>query len=290
MLRPPMATTEQDWVAASLDAFHPRVERLAAQWSDPKKPFRYLVEDSFLPAGFAEELLASYPAPEADGWDNITYTHQRKKFVRTSSFPGAVAQFFRLCEDQRFLDIIEKVTGIKKVLADPALVGGGLHQIVNGGFLNVHVDFNFHPKTKLHRRLNLLLYMNKDWRSDYGGNLELWDMQKKLQIENIAPEFNRAVLFETNEVSFHGHPRPLAGPDGLTRKSLAVYYYTEQRERTAVAPEHNTLYRNTTGLRGYLKTARSSLEATVERLQREGIRPVTKIVVDRLLGKPPQNE
>ncbi len=89
------------------------------------------------------------------------------------------------------MDLVSDIVGIAGLLHDPALVGGGLHQILPGGFLDVHTDYNFHPQTKLHRRLNLLLYMNKDWKREYEGYLELWDMDAKKQIEDIAPAFNR---------------------------------------------------------------------------------------------------
>lgn len=170
-----------------------------------------------------------------------------------------------------------------------------MHQILRGGFLDVHVDFNRHPETKLHRRLNLLLYVNKDWKPEYEGYLELWDMKAKRRVENIAPSFNRAVLFETSEVSFHGHPRPLNCPPEITRKSLAVYYFTQTREASSLSPEHNTLYRQTLGLAGYVKTFRAALKAGAERLREQGgAGPVAGRMLKRLgralKGLPPENE
>ena len=101
--------------------------------------------------------------------------------------------------------------------------------------------------------------------------------------------FPAGILFETTEHSYHGHPRPVASPQDVSRKSLAVYYYSREREEAAIAPEHNTHYRQTTGLAGYLKTARSSLEATVERLQADGVvgvaRPIADKLAARLLGR-----
>jgi hypothetical protein len=288
------AIAKDEWVAAALSRVSARAPALRSSWSDEHKPFRYVVADDFLPPDFAESIYECYPPPDVEGWDQITYTHQRKKFVRTGDFPTPIAAFFDLMAHPEFLSMLEGITGIKSVLADPSLVGGGLHQIVRGGFLDVHVDFNFHPETKLHRRMNLLVYMNKGWQPEYGGQLELWDMKKDERIEDLAPDFNRAVLFETTEHSFHGHPRPLATPSNVTRKSLAVYYYTKEREQAAVAPEHNTLYRQTTGLAGYLKTTRASLEASTERLRSGGLIGLTGVVtqklVDRALGRRPKNQ
>ena len=183
---------------------------------------------------------------------------------------------------------------MENVLDDPDLVGGGLHQILRGGFLDVHVDFNFHPRTKLHRRMNLLIYMNKEWRESYQGSLELWNMQTRQQIETVAPIFNRAVMFETNEVSYHGHPKPLDCPQNVTRKSLAIYYYTADRESSATATEHNTLYKQTTGASGYAKTAMSSATAIAERVRDEGIASVGATmagkIARRLRKLPPENK
>src|SRR5205823_3364605 len=112
------------------------------------------------------------------------------------------------------------------LLQDQALNGAGYHQIEDGGYLGVHVDFN--KLDDLDRRLNLIVYMNPAWKEEYGGYLELWDMATKARIANIAPILNRCVLFETNEVSYHGHPVPLK-TGGMTRKSLSIYYYSDGR-------------------------------------------------------------
>lgn len=276
-----------------LARFENRVDDLRSQWR-ADKPFPYFVADDFLPMELAETILNAYPTPGVDAWDRTTYTHQRKKFTRTKNLPAPIDELFAWTATERFRELLSEVTGIPGLLADPELLGGGLHQIARGGFLDVHVDFNFHPKTKLHRRLNLLLYMNRDWKPDYQGHLELWDMDEHQLIESVSPDFNRMVLFETSEVSYHGHPHPLQTPAGVTRKSLAVYYYTEERVESAVAAEHNTLYRQTTGVAGYVKTLHSSLEATVERAHNRGVAAVVRQVARKLKrtvkGELPENK
>jgi Rps23 Pro-64 3,4-dihydroxylase Tpa1-like proline 4-hydroxylase len=163
---------------------------------------------------------------------------------------------------------IEYITGIENLIPDKKLFGGGLHQSIAGAFLDVHVDYNIHPETKLHRRLNILIYMNKGWRDEYEGHLQLWDMKDKIMIGNIAPTFNRMVMFETNEISFHGHPTPLKTPRGVTRKSIAAYYYTQSRPSNEITNEHNTIYVNTQGLRGKTKNLYSGVKALLERFKR----------------------
>jgi hypothetical protein len=127
---------------------------------------------------------------------------------------------------------LEELTQIEEpLLADPSLFGAGLHQSMNGAFLNVHVDYNIHPETKFHRRLNVLVYMNPNWKEEYEGHIELWDLtgKERKQLGRFSPDFNRCVIFETNEISFHGHPKKLNTPEGVSRKSLATYYYTKNR-------------------------------------------------------------
>lgn len=243
------------------------ITELKAQWEDPKKPFRYLVYDGFFHPEAAEKLLTAYPDVTTGNWDGTTYINQKNKFALTKfgeEYP-LLQQAFNEFNGKDFLRLVEDITSIPQLLGDDELFGGGLHQSVAGAFLDVHVDFNYHQTTKYHRRMNAIVYMNKNWKEEYNGYLELWDMQKKKQLEYIAPSFNRCVIFETNEVSYHGHPKPLAAPGGITRKSLAVYYYTKERPANEVAGEHNTVYVNTEGTGGLFKNLKSGLKAAVER-------------------------
>ncbi len=278
------------WNRSALDHLQKQIGALKRRW-DEAEPFHFIVVDNFLPPSYAERILAEYPEPELEGWNSTTFVHQKKKFTKTLGFPPTIDAFFSLLSDERFKDQLTQITGIKDILGDPDLVGGGLHQILREGFLDVHVDFNYHPKMKIHRRMNLLLYMNKDWKREYDGYLELWDMEKNAQLADIAPLFNRAVVFETNEISYHGHPKPLKVPQEITRKSLAVYYYTETRESASV--EHNTRYRQTTGLSGYLKTMRSAAESVIERGRTLGFKKLSKTLARKawriVRGLPPEN-
>jgi Rps23 Pro-64 3,4-dihydroxylase Tpa1-like proline 4-hydroxylase len=167
-----------------------------------------------------------------------------------------------------FLGWLEQVTAIPNLTSDEDLFGGGLHQSIAGAFLNVHVDYNIHPKTKLHRRLNVLVYMNKDWRNEYEGHLELWNIagEKKQLLAKFPPTFNNCVIFETNEISYHGHPKPLRTPPDVSRKSLATYYYTSTRPQHEITGEHNTIYVNTQGLSGQLNRIKSGWKALRERI------------------------
>lgn len=275
----------------ALDRLRRRSGEMRDRWAT-SEPFRHVIVEDFLPRDFAEAIYDRYPTPEAGGWENTTYVHQRKKLTMRSGFPSAIDAFFRLAADPRFLDMLTDITGIPALQTDHDLVGGGLHQILRGGFLDLHVDYNLHPRTKLHRRLNLLLYMNKDWKSEYQGDFELWDFEgPPRRIAKIAPAFNRAVMFEMSEISYHGHPEPLATPRHVTRKSLALYYYTV--ESVDGAPEHNSLYRRSIGTGALLRHAISASEAAIQRLRAGGPGRVARDLVfklgRRVRGLPPVN-
>ena len=235
-----------------------------------KEPFRYLVFENFFKTDKADEILNNYPHIEEGVWDSKTYIDQKNKFQKTKFEKESVLQnAFDELNSPAFLKWLEDITEIEEpLIGDKDLFGGGLHQSIKGAFLNVHVDYNFHPKTKYHRRLNVLIYMNKDWKDEYEGNVEFWDFtdDKKDKLASVAPHFNRCVIFETNEISYHGHPKPLNAPEGINRKSMATYYYTKNRIDIDTAAEHNTLYKNTEGFDGQIKRFSSAFKALIERV------------------------
>ena len=235
-----------------------------------KRPFRYLMFDGFFPESVAELVHAEYPKIENGTWNGTTYIDQKNKFQKTEfDAETAMDQVFKELNSVEFLSWLQELTDFEEeLIGDPELFGGGLHQSISGAFLNVHVDYNINPKTKLHRRLNVLVYMNKDWKEEYEGYLVLWDLSngKKECVGRFAPSFNRCVIFETNEVPFHGHPKPLNTPAGVNRKSLATYYYSKTRPQSEIVSEHNTIYVNTEGVSGQVKRFNSGVLAFLERI------------------------
>lgn len=142
-----------------------------------------------------------------------------------------------------YLSFLRELTGIPDLISDPYLDGAGLHETLPGGWLDVHADFNFHGVCFLDRRVNLLVYLNRDWREEWGGHLELWDRELRECRARIAPTFNRTVIFNTSDISFHGHPEPLRCPPGESRKSLALYYFSNGRPESERSPWHSTIWR-----------------------------------------------
>lgn len=223
------------------------IEKLREKY-ERAHPFPHLILDDFFHPLMLEHVLNSFPGPEDGVWwkyDNAL----EKKLARDkhSEFPEDIREFVHELMENEFVSWLEKITGIDGLIVDHTLRGGGMHQIKHGGKLDLHVDYNFHPVTKLDRRLNVIVYLNKDWKPDWGGDLQLWAAEKKKQEVNpamvsIQPLFNRMVIFGTTEESVHGHPAPLECPDDVTRKSIAIYYYTNGRPEQERGMPHSTVF------------------------------------------------
>ena len=226
-----------------------------------KKPFRYIILDNFLNLDFAENILNEFPLIDKK-WKDSRGHNTQNKWALPIVDNGIASEFMSEVSSNEFLDYLSKLTLIPDLIFDSKLSGAGYHQSTNGGFLNVHVDFNKleSGNTLLDRRLNLIVYFNKNWAPEKGGFLELWDMKKQKIIENISPTFNRCAIFETNEISFHGHPKPLKIIPDESRKSLSIYYYTKGRDDIIPTKPHNTIYRNTESLPGLFKTFKNGIK------------------------------
>ena len=244
MMESPKTAPLEEAVRTLFDA--DRYEKLAQDLRSSyvsAEPFPHIVTDDFLPAEVAERLLGEFPDPAKIDW--IRQQNPRSKKLSTevldevSPFTYQLLQHFNSPAALRFL---ERLTGIKALIPDPYFNGGGLHQIERDGYLKIHADFNMHPTLHIDRRINLLLYMNKDWKEEYGGHLELWDRTMSKCVKKVLPVFNRCVVFSTLDWAFHGHPEPLTCPPGWTRKSVALYYYTMGRPAEEKSGEHGTLY------------------------------------------------
>lgn len=215
------------------------------------QPFSHVVIDGLFAQPLLDSLLTEFPQANEDvDWQRFKQGTSVKLALRQDWQMGIVTrQLLNQLNSSAFLQFLERVTGIDGLVPDPHYFGGGLHQIESGGFLKIHSDFNFHEKLLLHRRLNVLIYLNRDWNEEWGGHLELWDTSMKKCVHRIAPIFNRTVIFATTDWSYHGHPDPLACPPGTTRKSLATYYYTAGRPPGEMSLAHNTLYQRRPGER-----------------------------------------
>ncbi len=190
------------------------------------KPFSHLFIDDFMNPDLLAAALAAYPKTTDDiPWKQFE-NQQEVKFAcsEVSALPMPCQEVLRLLNGPELVSFLARVSGIPDLRADPEYIGGGLHQIRRGGLLDVHVDFNKHGDDNW-RRLNALLFVNHDWQEEYGGHIELWKSKTEPDVK-FLPVYNRLVIFETTDTSWHGHPEPLNCPEDRTRKSFATYYYS----------------------------------------------------------------
>jgi Rps23 Pro-64 3,4-dihydroxylase Tpa1-like proline 4-hydroxylase len=229
------------------DAYAAKLRGLAEKNAEKYRtahPFPFIYFDDFLPEAAAEAALSDYPQPKQLNWESFSNQNEKKlAFDAVEKLPDGDRDVLLFMNSRPFLQFLEILTGITGLIPDPYFEGGGLHQIVPGGKLAVHADFNKHPKLNLDRRLNVLIYLNKDWKEEYGGHFELWDRDMQGAEAKILPVFNRCAIFSTTSWSFHGHPTPLTCPPDRTRKSMATYYYTNGRPaEEEVGGAHTTLF------------------------------------------------
>ena len=215
------------------------------------EPFPHIYLDNVFPEDVLNKILTEFPSAEGIDWVKFNNPNERKLASRDEIQMGdTTREFIHILNSKPFLMFLEKLTGIENLIPDPHLEGGGLHQILPGGLLKIHADFNKHSKTNLDRRLNLLVYLNKDWKEEYGGHFELWDKNMTTSHVKILPIFNRIAIFSTTSDSFHGHPDPLICPEDRSRKSIALYYYTNGRPDNEVKEgleKHSTIFVNRAG-------------------------------------------
>lgn len=226
------------------------LERSAAirQSYQAAKPFRHVCLEGFLEAPVAERLLAEFPVFDAKHAMNEMGRAGGKAVVTDLAGIGpAYRQFYGYTRSRQFLDAMSDMLGIPDLLFDPAMYGGGTHENLNGQELDPHIDFNYDPVRRLHRRLNLLIYLNKEWDPAWGGGIELHSDPRDWEHDEVKTfncSFNRGVIFETNEHSWHGFTR-INLPEGkrqLSRKCISVYLYTLRRPKEEIAPPHGTFY------------------------------------------------
>jgi hypothetical protein len=211
-------------------------------------PFPHIVIDDFLPPAILDSVLGEFPGPDAIDWKRFKDGTGRKLATRDEAQMGPHTRaLIHELNSSQFLRFLETLTGIEGLIPDPHLEGGGLHQIERGGYLKIHADFNRHKTLGLDRRLNLLLYLNRDWKEEYGGHLELWTRDMSRCARKVLPVFNRCVVFSTTDDSYHGHPEPLTCPPDWSRKSIALYYYSNGRPKEEMSSSHSTLYQRRPG-------------------------------------------
>jgi Rps23 Pro-64 3,4-dihydroxylase Tpa1-like proline 4-hydroxylase len=226
----PLATTDEN------------VAALRQQFEDAK-PYKHLVIDGLFSPQLLECIHNEFDDVRGADWQRYDTRNEVKMGTKPNSRLGPAAQlYFDTIYSKRFIDFLSRVTGVESLITDPLLYNGGMHKIPTGGRFAVHLDFNKHPVNKLDNRLVFITYLNKDWKPEYGGALQLWNATKDRCEAEVLPVFGRSILMYHSSVSYHGHPDPIRAPDGRTRRSVAAYYYSNGRDDEATDKDHTTIF------------------------------------------------
>ncbi len=212
-----------------------------AQKYQSAEPYHHICIDNFLPETVIEKVQADLGAMK-DAERSFNAAHEKlKSQYNPDRLPDYTRHLFQAFNSRPFIRFLEEMTGIEGLIPDPYFTGAGIHKTLNGGFLDIHADFNLHKRMRVERRLNVLIYLNRDWKEEYGGSFEIWDRAMSKKAASFVPLFNRMVCFSTASDTYHGNPEPVKHPEELPRQSIALYYYTATWEDGRY--EHSTLFR-----------------------------------------------
>jgi Rps23 Pro-64 3,4-dihydroxylase Tpa1-like proline 4-hydroxylase len=190
------------------------------------QPYKHIAIDNFLEEGFAEEIYQKFPPLDILSKHYHGLNEQKSEGSNFENFDPVFIKLREVVSSKEFIEKVEFITGLKGLFTTQDALGSGVHQGKNGSYLDIHIDFNIHHVQKIHRRLNLLIFINKNWKEEYGGKVELWNHNVTELGKAYLPILNRCVIFETNEISYHGYST-ITVPEGETRKSFYTYYYTQ---------------------------------------------------------------
>jgi hypothetical protein len=197
------------------------------------QPFPHIVLDDVLHPDVFERAMAEFPGIRDEFWKGYLHVNETKY---SNTQPDSWGETLRSVAEEfcspPFVEFLTRLTGIENLMPDWSMDGGGLHQTLRGGHLNIHADFTtHHDHDNWARRVNILLYLNESWNTDeWGGQLELWDPEMTSCQAKVTPAGNRMLVFTTTFDSFHGHPDPLTCPEDVARRSMALYYFTEEEQ------------------------------------------------------------
>lgn len=217
-----------------------RLNELAANHADEYKkndPFPHVVIDNFMDPEALDIILSEFPKPGQKVWHDYKNDFEKKQELNGEGRIGEFTQHILYqFNSAPFLQFLEKLTGIENLIPDPYFYGGGLHQLNGKGKLGVHADYSKHVKWPLDRRVNAILYLNKDWKEEYNGHLELWNTEMTECKKRVSPLFNRLLVFNVTDFNMHGVPDEVLCPEGMSRKSLAFFYFTNGRPAEEIDP------------------------------------------------------
>ncbi|MBC8111309.1 MAG: 2OG-Fe(II) oxygenase [Verrucomicrobia bacterium] len=234
-------------------------------------PYKHIVLDNFLKTEIAADLYENFPAVEKLHKHYDGLNEKKSEGSNFEDFSPVFSQVRNFVMGEDFAKWMAVVTGIEGVFVTDDKLGTGLHQGGNGSFLDIHVDFSIHHVKNVHRRLNMLIYLNKNWQESYGGGMEMWNADMTKLEKKVLPLLNRCLIFETNQISYHGYST-ITIPENETRKSFYTYFYTPITEEIKVKyhdtifkpkPEDSTVKKITTNLK---ETAKNTIKGMMKDL------------------------
>ncbi len=229
-----------DQSVIDLEALRARLPGLSAAYG-AAEPFPHIVLDDVLTPEAYQLAVKEFPGIDDEFWRGYLHVNEAKYCnVHADTWTPGLQDVARALTSPEFVAFLGGLTGIEDLLPDWSMDGGGLHQTLRGGHLNIHTDFStHHTHENWARRVNILLYLNDEWDESWGGQLELWDPEMQACRATVTPKGNRMLVFTTSDISYHGHPDGLDCPEGMARRSMALYYFTEEPE----AVRRSTHYR-----------------------------------------------
>jgi Rps23 Pro-64 3,4-dihydroxylase Tpa1-like proline 4-hydroxylase len=250
-----------------------QVEKLSTDFAGAQ-PYKHLVMDNFLKEEVAALLYDHFPSIEKLSKHYKGLNENKSEGSNFNDFHPVFTQVRNDFMSPEFAKWMSQVTGIKEVFITDDKLGTGLHQGGDGSFLDIHVDFSIHHLKNVYRRLNMLIYLNKNWKTEYGGSMEMWDASMSKMVKAVPPLFNRCLIFETSDISYHGYSK-ITLPPGETRKSFYTYFYTNQPANAQVK-YHDTVFKpkpEDTAFKKVGTTVKENLKNTVKaQLKKLGIK------------------
>jgi hypothetical protein len=217
----------------NFDKFEEYIKQNKEEYQN-KKPFSYDAISELFSEEALNGILDSFPSVNDESkWDKRDdkgiQVKLRTNWKTELDIPPKILEVIQTLQSGRFCRLLSEYTGIDGLMPDFWFGGGGLNQIMPGGELAIHLDGTYNDDIKMYRRVNIIVFLNKEWEDEYGGHLEFWDIDKTACFAKVKPDYNTLAMFNTSDLTEHGHPTPLSCPEGMSRKSLILYFYTSAR-------------------------------------------------------------
>jgi hypothetical protein len=205
-------------------------------------PYPMIVLDNFLPTDIALKLNEECNTIPDQYWTTFDRRGSHMKECKQLHVAPEAYKFVNEMHSALGMEWLTKITGITDLIPDPYLVGAGYSRAYTGDTLQLHTDFNWNDQLRLHRMASFIVYLNPDWKEEWGGALEFTDFDRKETIQKIPTMFNRAVIWRHHKRGFHGFPEPMHCPADQTRNTFRLFFYYSDANYKDDDRPHRSLY------------------------------------------------